>query len=197
MPAICECTPQIFYMPISLTSYETSAVSAIIDQVQIGFYCGFDEGNDAIVQSGVICLSMVVSTRVLGKRKPLLADFSVPPPIEIGDGGEVTLRKIIEHIVHSEVAKFDRRQELFRFDRVLSKSQIDHGVGLGKVDPAKNNRLQSVDAEEAVGTALMGFIDGLYLVIIDEVERKCLDEVIRLSPTSHITFIRLVFLAGA
>ena len=142
-------------------------------------------------------MSIVVSTRVLGKRKPLLADFSVPPPIEIGDGGETTLRKIIEHIVQSEVAKFDRRQEQFRIDRVLSKSQIDSGVALGKVDPAKKNCLQSVDVEEAVGTALMGFIDGLYLVIIDEIERKRLDEIIRLSQTSHITFIRLVFLAGA
>ncbi len=142
-------------------------------------------------------MSMVVSTRVLGKRKPLLADFSVPPPIEIGDGGETTLRKIIEHIVHSEVAKFDRRQEQMRFDRVLSKSQIDSEIASGKVDPAKKNYTQTADFEEAVGVALMGFIDGLYLVIIDEVERKCLDETIRLSPTSHITFIRLVFLAGA
>ena len=142
-------------------------------------------------------MSIVVSTRVLGKRKPLLADFSVPPPIEIGDGGETTLREIIEHIVQSEVAQFDRRQGQLRFDRVLSKSRIDRGVVSGKVDPAKKNCLQSVDVEEAVGTALVGFIDGLYLVIIDEVERKCLDEVIRLSPTSHITFVRLVFLAGA
>lgn len=142
-------------------------------------------------------MSIVVSTRALGKRKPLLADFSVPPPIEIGDGGEPTLRKIIEHIVHSEVSKFDRRQEQLRFDRVLSPSQIHRGVDLGKVDPGIKNHLQSVNVEEAVGAALMGFIDGLYLVIIDEIERKCLDEIIRLSPTSHITFIRLVFLAGA
>lgn len=121
----------------------------------------------------------------------------MPPPIEIGDGGEPTLRKIIEHIVHSEVSKFDRRQEQLRFDRVLSPSQIHRGVDLGKVDPGIKNHLQSVNVEEAVGAALMGFIDGLYLVIIDEIERKCLDEIIRLSPTSHITFIRLVFLAGA
>ncbi|MGJ8635677.1 MAG: hypothetical protein ACSHX5_02385 [Phycisphaerales bacterium] len=142
-------------------------------------------------------MSIVVSTRLLGKRKPLLADFSVPPPSEIGDGDDLTLRKIIEHIVHSEVAKFDRRQEQLQFDRVLSKSQIDRGIVLGKIDPANKSIPHSVDVEEAVGAALMGFIDGLYLVVIDEVERKCLDEIVQLSPTSHITFIRLVFLAGA
>lgn len=124
----------------------------------------------------------------MGERKPLLADFSVPTPIEIGDGGETTLRKVIEHIVHNEVAKFDRRQGQSRFDR---------GLDTGKIDPASKDTCQSVNVEAAVGTALVGFVDGLYLVVIDEVERKCLDEVIRLNPTSHITFIRLDFLAGA
>jgi hypothetical protein len=48
-----------------------------------------------------------------------------------------------------------------------------------------------------VATALQAFEDGLYLVIIDEVERRSLDEPVHLAEDSQLVFIRLTFLAGA
>jgi hypothetical protein len=46
-------------------------------------------------------------------------------------------------------------------------------------------------------TSFEAFTDGLYLVIIDEVEYRELDAIVRVEPDSRITFLRLTFLAGA
>jgi hypothetical protein len=134
---------------------------------------------------------------VLGKRKPLLDDFGVPPPAAVPGGDDLRLRDLIEHVVRHEVREFKRRQHARRFDRVLSESQIAQAASRGKVDPASKDLGQQVDADAAVGNALQAFEDGLYLVIVDEVERRSLDEPVRLSEDSRLVFIRLTFLAGA
>jgi hypothetical protein len=51
--------------------------------------------------------------------------------------------------------------------------------------------------ESAVATALEAFVDGLYLVILDDVEYRDLDAIVHVEPDSRITFLRLAFLAGA
>ena len=143
-------------------------------------------------------MPLTVSTHAIGRRKPLLlADFDVSPPgLGSGDAGDLLLRDLIEHIVRQQVRGFRDRQEQHRFDRVLSPAQIDQGARRGKVDPAGRSRPQHVDEEEAIGAALQGFEDGLYLVIIDGAERKSLEETVRLAPNSRLVFIRLTFLAG-
>lgn len=50
---------------------------------------------------------------------------------------------------------------------------------------------------QAIGTALRAFEDGLYLVILDGKEQRDLDEQVFPGPDSHVTFLRLVMLAGA
>jgi hypothetical protein len=142
-------------------------------------------------------MALLVSTRVLGKRKPLLDDFSVPPPRLYPDGDDLRLRDLIEHIVHHQVQEFKRRQGARRFDRVLSDAQIAQAAMRGKVDPASKELEQDVNVEAAVANALLAFEDGLYLVIIDEVECRSLDEPVHLAEDSRLSFTRLTFLAGA
>lgn len=141
-------------------------------------------------------MPLIVSTRVLGRRRPLLADFSITPPDSLNDGEDTRLRDLITLVVRQEVERFAERQAARRFDRVLSMRQITESAARGKVDPAAKSLQQRVDADEAVAAALLAFEDGLYLVILDEVERKDLDETIRLTQDSRITFVRLTFLAG-
>ncbi|NOX58915.1 MAG: hypothetical protein GXP29_08670 [Planctomycetes bacterium] len=142
-------------------------------------------------------MALCISTRALGKRKRLLDDFSVPPPEDWGDGDDLRLRDVIEHVVRCEVKQFHRRERNRQFERVLSQSQIVDATARGKVDPAVKEKKQSVDTEEAIGNALQSFEDGVYLVIIDDVERRSLDEVVHLKDDSRLTFVRLTFLAGA
>ncbi|MFG0285993.1 MAG: hypothetical protein ACF8R7_16370 [Phycisphaerales bacterium JB039] len=143
-------------------------------------------------------MALTVSTQALGRRKPLLADFGVPPPqVDPGAGDALRLRHVIEHVVRRQLQAFAERQEQERFDRVLAPAQIEDAARRGKVNPAARERTQQVDPDQAVGAALQGFEDGLYLVIIDGVERKALDEIVQLSSDSRLVFIRLTFLAGA
>lgn len=138
-----------------------------------------------------------VTTRTLGSRRREAVGFDVPPPEGARDDGSMTLRDLIEHVVREQVKLFNDRQQERRFDRVLSAAQIEGGRAKGKVDPASKDDPQEADAEEAVGAALQAFEDGMYLVIIDEVEKRSLDEPVYLSPNSRLVFVRLAFLAGA
>lgn len=145
---------------------------------------------------------LTIRGRALGSRRTLFDDFSIPPPDDLGDGGPLTLRDLIEHIVRREISAFERREAARRLDRVLSGRQIDAGVERGKVsaegrDPKLFAKMPHVDPDDAVRTALIAFEDGLYLVVIDEHEYRSLDDIVRLDPDSRITFLRLTFLAGA
>lgn len=143
---------------------------------------------------------LTIRGRGLGQRRPLFEDFSLPPPADVGDGGPLKLRELIAHVVCQEVSAFEKRQQARRLDRVLSAGEIHDGLRKGKVSPeGREPQLPNtvVDAQEAIETALEAFADGLYLVIIDEVEYRDLDAFVRLQPDSRLTFLRLTFLAGA
>jgi hypothetical protein len=143
-------------------------------------------------------MTLTISTRTLGRRRPLLDDFAVPPPsLDRGDGDELRLRDVIEHVVRAQVEAFHRRQDALRFDRVLTARQIENAAARGKVDPAAKTNPQRADPDEAVGAALLAFEDGMYLVVIDGVEHRNLDAPVRLQASSRLVFLRLAFLAGA
>ena len=81
---------------------------------------------------------------------------------------------------------------------ITSSSSQARVAALGLYDTVLTyDELQSVDPDEAVATALQAFLDGLYLVFIDDVEQRDLDAQVFLTPESKLTFLRLTFLAGA
>lgn len=145
--------------------------------------------------------TITVSGKALGRRKPLFEDFSVPlPPAghDHGDGGGMTLRDLIDRIVRDEVRAFHDRQDRQRFVRALTAREIERGVEGGKVDSGgQDPPLAAADPDAAVAVALQGFEDGLYLVVLDGAELRDLDAQVYPRPDSRVTFVRLVFLAGA
>jgi hypothetical protein len=144
--------------------------------------------------------TILVSGKAVGRRKPLFDDFSVPlPPGGDGAGGDggMTLRDLLARVVRHEVAAFRDRQARRRFVRALSAGEIERAVEAGKVDPGGQEGDSDVDPEHAVAAALQGFEDGLYLVVLDGEEQRDLDAAVYPRPDSKITFVRLVFLAGA
>ena len=139
---------------------------------------------------------LTIRAKALGRKKPLFADWSVPLPPELHDGG-VSLRAVITRIVRQEVAAFRKRQSERQFIRVLSSRQVEDAAEQGKIAPGDSLMpAQEVDDDAAVGIALQAFEDGLYLVVIDDQEQRSLDNQIFLHPDSRITFIRLALLAG-
>jgi hypothetical protein len=140
--------------------------------------------------------ALTISARAMGRRKPLLPDWSLPlPPGEPG-GEPITLRRVITRIVHRELGEFERRREERRFVRILTERQIEEGLTRGRVDPGGRVQQGAVDVSASVAAALQAFEDGLYLVILDGEELRELDREVHLRPTSHLVFVRLVMLAG-
>lgn len=142
---------------------------------------------------------MFIETRVLGTKARSLDRWSIPVPPALGDGGggELTLRALITRVVLGEVAAFDERQRQRRLMRVLSHTEISDGAAAGKIDPGGHARPPVADPDSAVGAALQGFEDGLYLVVLDGVEQRDLDAQVYPKDTSTLVFVRLTFLAGA
>jgi ribosomal protein S9 len=143
---------------------------------------------------------MLISTKTLGSKKPLFADFSVPLPPgwddDGGDGGK-TLRDLIEEVVRHEVDAFKKRQADRQFLRALTAAEIEKSVDQGKVEMGGSDvQPQNVDVDDAIASALVAFEDGLYLVIVDEKQYKDLDEAVFLTADSRLTFVRLTMLSG-
>lgn len=138
----------------------------------------------------------IISGKALGRKKPLFDDFSVPLPPNPGEGGR-TLRQLISQIVCGEVAAFQKRQHDRQFLRALTAREIEEGAAKGKIESGGSEVApQQVDPDEAVGTALQAFEDGLFLVVLDGEEKRSLDEQIYVNEESRITFVRLTLLAG-
>jgi hypothetical protein len=142
---------------------------------------------------------VLIETRVLGKRARSLDRWSVPPVPLLGDDGDggLTLRELIARVVRAEVRAFERREQARRLVRVLSNTEIAEAAARGKVDPGGRAPTGAVDEDAAIGAALQGFEDGLYLVILDGIEQRSLDVQIYPKPDSQLVFLRLTFLAGA
>jgi hypothetical protein len=140
---------------------------------------------------------ITISGKTLGRKKPLFADWSIPfPPDLKNEGDRVTLRDLIARVVRAEVEAFRTRQEERRLVKALSRADIDQGAAKGRIDMGGRELKQAVDEEDAVGTALQAFEDGLYLVIVDGEEQRDLDREVFVQPDSRVTFVRLAMLAG-
>ena len=139
---------------------------------------------------------ITIRGKALGRKKPLFADWSIPFPPDLGDGGSLTLRDLITRVVRTEVEAFKKRQEERRLLRVLTEGDIARGVGKGKIESGGSDLKQDVDPDQAVAVALEAFEDGLYLVVLDGQEQRQLDQQVYLQPDSTVAFVRLTLLAG-
>ena len=141
--------------------------------------------------------SVTVECRVVGRSKPVIADWAVPLPPELSGGdGAVTLRDLITCVVVAEVDAFNRRQSEACFIRVLSENQIREGMVKGKIDCGGKESVQEACADDSVAAALQAFEDGLYIVAVDGEQKEELDREVHVRPGSRVAFIRLAMLAG-
>ncbi|MBA4191658.1 MAG: hypothetical protein C0467_27070 [Planctomycetaceae bacterium] len=139
---------------------------------------------------------LTISAKAIGRKQPIIGDFSIPIPDGIAAGRSVLLRDVIDHVVRSEVDAFRDRQAERRVFRALTAKEINEGLVTGKVAAGASDLDQAVDVEQAVATALEAFSDGLFLVVVDDVELSDLNAVVPLTDSSRLTFIRLTMLAG-
>jgi hypothetical protein len=141
--------------------------------------------------------SLLIEGKIPGQRRPLFPDWQMPFPPELNNaGGRMLLRDLIARVVHEEVAAFQGRQEAARLSHALSAQDIARSLMKGKIDMGGRDAVQEVNVEEAIGTALLAFEDGLYYVFVDDKQQTDLEQEVFLRPESRVTFMRLVALAG-
>lgn len=141
---------------------------------------------------------LVVQARAVGRREPLVPDFSVtlPPEVERGSNG-ITLRSLIARVVRHEVEEFDARQERRSVLRVLTEREIAESARRGKIASGESDVPKvAIDADAATAVAWQAFEDGLYLAFLDGVEQKVLDAEVYPKAESRLLFVRLALLAG-
>ncbi len=140
--------------------------------------------------------TIIVDAKVMGQKKPLIHDWEIPLREPTGSTDSLTLQDLIERVVRAEVAAFRERQEQRRLTRFLTQAQIEQAAARGKIEMGGSDLDQPVDVQEAVHTALQAFEDGIYLVFVDGEQQQSLTAPIHLQDHSHVSFIRLVMLAG-
>lgn len=139
-------------------------------------------------------LTVGVETKALGSRSELLPRFDLPIPGPAGQ--ELTLRKLIDRTVRHEVAAFDERRRARSLPQVLGERELRAAADDGAYRSGARPTAPPPPPDEAVRTAIEGFEDGLYLVLVDGTKREDLDAPLELSANSTVTYLRLVALAG-
>jgi hypothetical protein len=141
--------------------------------------------------------SILIEGKIPGQRRPLFPDWRMTFPPELDNtGGRMALRDLIARVVREEVGAFQTRQAEARLFRALTAQDIARGLMKGKVDMGGRDAVQAVNVEEAIGTALQAFEDGLYYVFVDDEQQTDLEQEVTLRSESRVTFLRLVALAG-
>ena len=135
-----------------------------------------------------------VEGKTPGSKAPTFAPFGFEPDEEGGDGSSYRVRHLIAKLVRESVRDFHLRENADAM-KVLTSEAIVEGLRKGKFGRAREEK-QTVDLEGATGQALQAFEDGLYLLFVDDDEKRSLEEIVHLRPDTKITVIRLTALSG-
>jgi len=136
-------------------------------------------------------MNIYINLKAIGKRRPALEKT----PYVLPDG-ITTLRQLIETIVRQEVDTYNSRGLEHMLMPFLTEAQIADQATVGKVGFGRLYSDRKADPCKAVETALQGFEDGLFRVLIEDKEAAALDEPLEIRENDTLTFIRLTFLAG-
>ena len=141
--------------------------------------------------------TLTIEAKVLGQRRPALANWQLDIPSAEAPDATLTLRQLLALIVTREVDAFHQRQAERQLMRVLSPAQIAEGAARGKIESGgQESTPQAVPVAEAIATAIQTFEDHLYYVLLDGARLDVLDAPVPLRAASHLTFVRLVALVG-
>jgi len=138
-------------------------------------------------------INILITDEHFGKSK--LSIFELEYPSE-----KVTIREIITRRVEEEVVRVTHMQQNPKHIKAEHRMFL---AGLTKLSPevllnpvSETKRVKSINAAEAVRTALKAFAAGKYFVLFNDRQYENLDEEITLTPNSEVTFLRLTPLQG-
>ncbi|MBF7073992.1 hypothetical protein ISG33_11330 [Glaciecola sp. MH2013] len=142
-------------------------------------------------------MNIEIKLKKLGKKKVLSIVLTL-------DCSPSSLQELIEACVRSEVRRYnEKRRESELADTghasltsFLSSQQISDQLEHGKVSFGDITNKTIVDENKAIEDAILAFKDGLFLVFLDDQELATLNSLIRLTESTNLTFVKMVFLTG-
>ncbi len=138
-----------------------------------------------------------IEGKSLGSKRPLFDHFSIALQDLQVHNTPITLNDLLDNVVTNQVKVFSQRQHESQLLKVLTQRDIESGTQLGKITSgASHVPKQAVDLQQAIVTAKEAFVDGLFMVFIDEEQITELETNISLTEDSRILFIRLTLIAG-
>ncbi|MCL2055353.1 MAG: hypothetical protein FWG90_13110 [Oscillospiraceae bacterium] len=136
-------------------------------------------------------MNIYINLKSAGKRRPILEKTPYCLPDE-----SYNLRRLIEAVVMQEVERYNSRGLEEMLLPFLPPEEIEQQCVAGKVGFGRIYSDKKANPSKAVATALSGFEDGLFRVIVNDAEATDLNADLNIKDGSVITFIRLTFLAG-
>jgi len=136
-------------------------------------------------------MNIYIKLKSAGKRRPVLEST----PYYLPDGVN-SLRQLLEMVVLQETEKYNSRGTENMLVPFLTEAEISDRSTVGKVGFGRLYSDKKIDPEKAVETALQGFEDGLFRVVINNMEITEIDKPLAINENDVLTFIRLTFLAG-
>jgi len=136
-------------------------------------------------------MNVYIKLKSAGKRRPVLNNIPYTLP-----NGISSLRQLIEAVVRQEVDEYNNRGTKNMLVPYLTETEISDQSTVGKIGFGRLYSDKKANLEKAIETALQGFDDGLFRVMVGEAEAAELDMPLEVQENDTLTFIRLTFLAG-
>ena len=137
--------------------------------------------------------TLTLEAKQMGRRAALVPSWTLELPLE----SPVTLQKLLETIVQSEVHAYNTRQRDAKFVRALTEQDMADGAERGKIDPGgREVDAPLADTLDAQREAIQAFKDGLYYVFLNDTQLERLEAAVDTSAPMRLLFLRLVALAG-
>ena len=133
--------------------------------------------------------TFTIKLKRLGKKKIYTTEVDIEQPPK-------NLKTLITACVQHQVKVFNDKRENAKLLNFLSPSAIQEQSESGKIGFGDINNKDLADLNKSIENALIGFVDGLFLVFINDNEIKTLEQEITLTPEDEITMIRMTFLTG-
>ena len=136
-------------------------------------------------------MNIYIKLKSISKRRPILENVPYTLPDNIS-----SLRQLIEAIVRQEVETYNNRGLEDMLIPFLSEAEIAEQSSVGKVGFGRLYSEKKADPNKSVETALLGFEDGLFRVLINDMEITDIEKPLAINENDVLTFIRLTFLTG-
>lgn len=137
---------------------------------------------------------ITVEGRKPGSKKPLFDPFSFDPFDDGQQGERFLVRDLLSKLTREAVRGFMQRQKDQAL-AVMTRESLVKDLAAGR-SGRPSEEVQTVEIEEAVASSLQAFEDGLFLLFVDDEEKRRLDDEVALNPSTKVTLIRMTALAG-